>query len=71
MEKRRAEVQTYLKERVNPILEALVLSIVKSRPENIISYAIEWLTERGDQLKVNTSNDDVDSEEDNDIIDEL
>lgn len=78
MEKRRAEVQTYLKERVNPILEALVLAIIKSRPENIISYAVEWLTERGmclgilgDQLKVSSNNDDVDSEEENDVIDEM
>jgi hypothetical protein len=42
MTKRKSEIQVYLKERVNPIIEPLTLALVKSRPENIILFCIDW-----------------------------
>lgn len=43
IEKKRTEIQSYLKERVNPILEPLTVAIIKSRPEDIVDFCVNWL----------------------------
>lgn len=47
MDKKKTEIQTYLKERINPIMEPLTVALVKSRPENIITFCIDWFKKHG------------------------
>lgn len=43
IDKKKTEIQTYLKERINPILEPLTVALIKSRPENIVEFCVNWL----------------------------
>jgi hypothetical protein len=43
IDKKKTEIQTYLKERINPILEPLTVALIKSRPENIVEFCVSWL----------------------------
>lgn len=47
MDKKKIEIQTYLKERINPIMEPLTVALVKARPENIVGFCIDWFRKHG------------------------
>jgi len=47
MDKKKIEIQTYLKERINPVMEPLTVALVKARPENIVSFCIDWFRKHG------------------------
>lgn len=47
MDKKKTEIQSYLKDRINPILEPLTMALVKARPENIAQFCIDWFTKYG------------------------
>ena len=40
------EHQEYIQKKVNPILEALVTSVLLDRPEEPIGYMINWLKKK-------------------------
>ena len=42
-DKKKTEIQSYLRERINPILEPLTVALIKSRPENIVDFCVNWL----------------------------
>ena len=43
VDRKKHEIQSYLKERINPIFEPLTVALIKARPENIIEFCITWL----------------------------
>lgn len=43
--------KAYLVNRVNPILEKLVVELVVKRPENITQYMIDWLKNYGGSIE--------------------
>jgi len=49
---------TYIRERINPILEALVTAVLLERPEDPMNFMIKWLAEQNAE-KTATSSDEV------------
>lgn len=77
MDKKKSEIQSYLKERINPIMEPLTVALVKARPENIASFCIDWFKkfgkfygDPGENSKKHTSEVAECSDEENDTVDD-
>lgn len=77
MDKKKSEIQTYLKERINPIMEPLTVALVKARPENIAAFCIDWFKKfgmfygnPGENSKKHTSEVAECSDEENDTVDD-
>lgn len=46
-----AENKKYLNQKVNPILELLIASLMKHRPKNTIEFSEKWLEKKGMELE--------------------
>lgn len=77
MDKKKTEIQVYLKERINPVMEPLTVALVKARPENIAIFCIEWFqkfgkvfSNQGENSKKHQADVAEISDEENDTIDD-
>lgn len=42
----------FLKNRVNPILELMVLDLMKEKPEEVTEFMINWLKNKGRNIEI-------------------
>jgi hypothetical protein len=63
MEEKKIEIKQYITSQVNVFIEPLVYSIVKSRPQNPVEFAITWLKDYAAKQKKKEDSDSEGEEE--------
>jgi len=65
-----ADHQTYLQNRINPVLEALITQVLLERPEDPVPFMIKWLCDQS-RIAMPSSGNGTNSEESNRLKEEI
>lgn len=66
-----AENREFIKNKINPILERMMVDILVSKPSNVVSFMKEWLNSKGSQFEPKNTGDDSNSDESDEEVEEL
>jgi len=49
-----SSTKNYLKQKVNPIFEKMVIELVMQKPQDVTRFMIKWLTDNGESIEKKT-----------------
>ena len=58
MEAKKVEIEEFLRNKVNPLLEPLTIEIIKHRPESISDFCLKWLEKQSKKLSAKDRHED-------------